>query len=70
MRVLLRRLVPAALALMFVAPVLQAVPVYIPPITIGYYQWKDLDGKCVSSCYYHLSCPCWPAKIGDFWIDV
>lgn len=70
MRLLLRRLLPAVLALMCVAPAAQALPIYIIPVSIGYYQWKDLDGKCVASCNYTLSCPCWPAKIGGFWINV
>jgi hypothetical protein len=69
MRVLLRRLVPAVLAFTFAAPALQAVPVYIFPFTVGTYQWKDLDGKCVASCYYTMSCPCWPIKGGGFWLS-
>lgn len=70
MRVLLRRFVPVALALMFAAPALQALPVYIFPYSVGTYQWKDLDGKCVAPCSYGLSCPCWPAKGGGFWINL
>jgi hypothetical protein len=70
MRVLLRRFVPVLLALLFVAPTAQALPTYIFPVTIGTYQWKDLDGKCVSSCPYGMTCPCWPTKIGGFWLDL
>ncbi len=70
MRVLFRRFVPVVLALLAVAPALHAMPIYIFPVSIGAYQWKDLDGRCVSGCTYGLTCPCWPAKIGGFWIEV
>jgi hypothetical protein len=56
--------------LLFVAPAAQALPTYIFPVTIGTYQWKDLDGKCVSSCPYGMTCPCWPTRIGGFWLDL
>lgn len=68
MRVLLRRLVPVVLAMTCVAPALQALPTYIFPVKIGTYQWKDLDGKCVASCNYGTSCPCWPIEFGGFWL--
>lgn len=70
MRVRLRRMMPAVLALMCAAPAAQALPIYIFPVKVGSYQWKDLDGKCVSSCNYGMSCPCWPIEIDGFWLNV
>jgi hypothetical protein len=63
-------LVPALLALVCVVPAAQALPIYIFPVTVGNHQWKDLDGKCVSSCAHAELCPCAPTRLGGFWINV
>jgi hypothetical protein len=70
MRHLIHRLGPALLATIMAVSVLQAMPVFIAPVTIGSYKWKDLDGKCVASCPHLFACPCWPTKFGGFWINV
>lgn len=71
MRRLVRRLVQSWVALVMLAsaaPVLQAMPIYIFPIHVGGYAWRDLDGKCVAPCSHLYSCPCWPIDIDGFWI--
>jgi hypothetical protein len=70
MRHLIHRLGPALLATIMAVSALQAMPVFIAPVTIGSYKWKDLDGKCVASCPHLFACPCWPTKFGGFWINV
>ncbi len=70
MRNLGRRLLLVGLLISVLAPALHAVPIYIFPFEAGYYQWRDLDGKCVSSCGHTYQCPCWPISGGGFWINV
>jgi hypothetical protein len=71
MQRLIRRLRSSCVALVMLvsaAPVLQAMPIYIFPIHVGGYAWKDLDGKCVAGCSHLYTCPCWPINIDGFWI--
>jgi hypothetical protein len=68
MRVRLRGFALAVLGLLALAPAAEAVPIYIAPFTIGKYEWKDLDGRCVAACPHQFTCPCWPTRLGDFWI--
>lgn len=73
MRHRLWKLFRVALALAVLAPAagpLEAMPMYIFPVKIGTFTWKDLDGKCVTTCPRMYLCPCQPVTIGGFWIDV
>ena len=69
MRIRSQGLALAVLGLLVLAPAAEAVPIYVPPFTIGTYKWKDLDGKCVAPCPHRFTCPCWPLKLGGFWLS-
>ncbi len=64
-----RRLRPLCLALAILtmtAPVLRALPMFW--VTVGDFEWKDLDGRCVASCPHGYTCPCQPVTLLNYWM--